>query len=298
MGVVLGPASHNRTMNGTKLLALSVAIAYSTVCAMASVGSAQVGERHKTRHTNAGHMLDPMVGCTQVAAKFLTEPVLRGKAVEAAVGYCSSAAYVKDPSYTCGHFKEAIEVALEHDQFFKKYDAESFCKSTEQYMMGLRGASRVPNTGSGPLLNFKVSAQCEPMVARAFAPDETLETLSVPDFWYAVCSNQNCAHFLPSRTKWCKVQRPPTHSHVVCEAVRKFARDEAEIHEEGEMTPKQICALYGEFVKETGIDVDAYEKVMHYETAQRLTVPMEIAEEKALITSQMIHSRSAHHHRA
>lgn len=284
-------------MNGTKLRALAVVHAYGAVFAMASVDT-QVGERHKTRDTDSGHMQDPMVACTEVAARFLKEPVLRGKAVEAAATYCSSAAHVKDPGYVCPHFKEAVVVALEHDHFFEKYDAESFCKSTEYYMMSLRGASKVPNTGSGPLLNFKVSPECEPMVAATFAPDKRLDTLSVPDFWYAVCSNQDCAHLLPSRTKWCKIQRPPTHSHVVCEAVRKFARDEAEIHAEGAMTPKQICSLYGEFVKETGIDVDAYEKVMHSETAKRLTVPMQIAEDKALITSQVVHAHHAHYHRA
>lgn len=285
-------------MTVTKLRALAVIHLYSAVFTMASVDSAQMGKRHTTRDTESGHMLDPMVACTEVAAQFIEEPILRGKAVEAAAKYCSSATHVKDPSYVCPHFKEAVMVALENDQFFKKYDAEYFCKSTEEYMLRLRGASRVPNTGYGPLLNFKVSAECEPMVAAAFAPDKTLDTSSVPDFWYAVCSNQDCAHFLPSRTKWCKIQRAPKHSHVVCEALRKFARDEAEIHEEGAMTPKQICFLYGEFVKETGIDVDAYEKVIHYETAKRLTVPMEIAEEKALITSQMVHAHYAHYHKA
>lgn len=85
-----------------------------------------------------------------------------------------------------------------------------------------------------------------------------------------MCMNQDCAHFLQSRTKWCNTQRAPTHSYVVCEAVRRFAMDEVQVHEEKTMTPPQICALYGEFVKEMGIDVDAYEHAIHQDTTKRV----------------------------
>jgi len=251
-----------------KLLALAVVQAHGAAVAMSSVLASHVDTARKTLGTDAGHTEDPVVRCTKVAAEFIKEPLIRGKAIKAAADYCSSASHVKDPRTVCTHFKEAVEVALEHNQVLEKYDAKAFCKSTEEYVANLQGAARVPNTGSGPLMNFELSPKCEPTVASAFAPDQSLDSASVPDFWYAVCNNQNCAHFLPSRTKWCKTQKPPTHSYMICEGVRKFAHDEVQVHEGGMMTPNQICALYGEFVKEMGIDADAYKKVIHHKTAK------------------------------
>jgi len=252
-----------------KLFTLAPVFAHGAAVAMASVLTSHGDAARTTLGTDASHTEDQMEKCIQVAGTFIKEPVLRGEAVEAAANYCSSAAHVKDPGNLCPHFKEAVELALEHDQSAEKYDATAFCTSTEEYVGNLQGAARVPNTGSGPLLNFKVSPACESTVASAFAPEKALDSASVPDFWYAVCNNQNCAHFLPSRTKWCNVQKPPTHSWMICNGVRKFAHDEAEVHEGSKMTPKQICALYAEYVKEMGIDEDAYKKVMHHKTAEK-----------------------------
>jgi len=214
--------------------------------------------------------LDDLAKCTRVASKFITVPVPRQDAIDMASSYCDSDPQIQDRIFICPHFKEGVERALELQAYDKQYDAAEFCEATEQYMLDIRGASRVSNTGTGPLLDFKISDQCTDAVASAFHPMEELESSMVPDFWYAMCMNQDCAHFLQSRSKWCNTQKTPTHSYVVCEAVRKFAMDAVQAHEEKTMTPHQICALYGEFVKEMGIDVDAYEHAIHSDTTERV----------------------------
>jgi len=237
------------------------------VIAVAAVSS--VAQARLSRHL-LDDALDDLAKCTRVASKFLTAPVSREVAVEKAFTYCTTDSQVKESKYVCPHFKEGVERALEHQDYEKQYDAAEFCEATEQYMLDIRGASRVQNTGNGPLLDFQISDKCQDAVASAFSPMEKLESSAVPDFWYSMCMNQNCAHFLPSRTRWCNIQRAPTHSYVVCEEVRRFAMDEVEVHEEKTMTPKQICELYGEFVKEMGIDVDSYEHAIHHDTAKRV----------------------------
>mmetsp|Transcript_24403 Transcript_24403/g.69983 ORF Transcript_24403/g.69983 Transcript_24403/m.69983 type:complete len:293 (-) Transcript_24403:314-1192(-) len=220
---------------------------------------------HKQHLALAEHRdtADDLFTCFNVSGEFVGENVDRADVVKKALNYCKNKADLPNRSFVCPHFKEGISRALELEPEEKLYNAKSFCEATEAYMINVRGASRVPRTGSGPLLGFTVSPECKQIVAAAFAPDETLATSSVPDFWYAMCINQDCAHFLPSRAKWCNIQREPTHSVVVCEAARKFALDEVTVHEAKAMNPEQICSLYSEFAEEMGIDVDAYEQVIH-----------------------------------
>jgi len=206
---------------------------------------------------------DDLFNCINVTGGFLGGASSREDAISKAVSFCEGDKDLAEPTLACPHFKEAVSRALELEPKDKLFDAKSFCEATEAYMINIRGASRVPRTGKGALLNFEVSDHCTTAVAAAFAPDKTLASSSVPDFWYAMCMNQDCAHFLPSRAKWCNVHREPTHSVVVCEAARRFAIDEVVVHESGAMSPEQICALYGEFVEEMGMDLSAYEQVVH-----------------------------------
>jgi len=214
-----------------------------------------------------------IVACTRVARQFIKAPAIRAVILEHAENFCDESNRLAKSRFACDHFQEAVESALSMQQEETKYDASSFCEATETYMLDLRGATRVPNMGSGPLQDFKVSSQCTSVVSSAIKPQVHMSTSKVPDFWYAMCMNQNCAHFLPSRTKWCNEKLTPTHSVVVCEALRKFALDEAAVHEEGNLEPKQMCDLYGEFVREMGIDVDSYEHVIHSDSPRRLPSP-------------------------
>lgn len=230
--------------------------------------------------------------CTQVASEFLDAPVSREQATEKAMDYCVGRKGLAERSYACPHFKEAVERALELEPPERRFDASSFCAVAEAYMLTLRGASRVPRTGSGPLVDFEVSPKCEKAVASTFAPAKELDSAHVPDFWYAMCMNQDCAHFLPSRTRWCNIQRQPTHSVVVCKEARKFAIDEIAVHEAGKMGASQICALYGEFVKEMGIDVEAYEHVMHFDSTRRVPRPSD--QDFALQSSRLVNTVTQH----
>jgi hypothetical protein len=127
--------------------------------------------------------------------------------------------------------------------------------------------------GHGPLINFHVDKSCIPAVKSAFAPDVKLSTEHVPDFWYAMCVNQDCAHFLPSRTRWCDVEEEPTHGIAVCDALRTFVTDEVQVLGAGDVGPSEVCEMYGEFVKEMGINVEAYEHVMHRDSRHKMPLP-------------------------
>lgn len=226
--------------------------------------------------------------CKKTAAKFIDSPMLAERVIENAIDFCATEGRITDSVYACPHFQETIRRALELEPPDKLYSPESFCKVTEQFVISLRGAPRVPRAGTGTLLDFKVSDECVSTVASAFAPQEVLASDSVPDFWYAMCANQDCGHYLPSRTKWCDIQRTPTHSIVVCEEARRFALDEVIVHDAKVMGPRRICALYAEFVKEMGIDIYAYEHVMHNSTVAKLPRPG--ARERALLSARMVNA--------
>mmetsp|Transcript_108408 Transcript_108408/g.317162 ORF Transcript_108408/g.317162 Transcript_108408/m.317162 type:complete len:338 (-) Transcript_108408:96-1109(-) len=257
--------------------------------------AARVGAPHRPRRADRATLARRSVdfsACRATAAKFLDSPVPAARAIEKAMDFCALEGRILDSNYACPHFREAITRALEPGGA-EALDAAAFCRATEAYVLSLRGAARVPRTGSGPLLGFRVSPACAGAVAAAFAPEARLASASVPDFWYAMCMNQDCAHFLPSRTRWCDIQRQPTHSATVCEAARRFALDEVLVHETKTMSPEQICALYGEFVKEMGIDVDAYEHVMHNDSVRSLPVPDD--QTRTLLSSQMVNDAKVHY---
>jgi len=199
---------------------------------------------------------------------------------------------VGDKNYVCPHFKEAVEAALEDLDASEEISAKQFCEITEEHMLDMRGAARVPNIGAGPMTNFKISETCAMAVGGAVAPKDTVAAESVPDFWYAMCFNQDCAHFLPSRTRWCSVNRAPTHSYKVCEGVRKFARDSVAIVKgKEELSPHQVCDIYKEFVTEIGIDIEAYEAVMQGDTVKRVPVPENAV--RALLSSRLVNEAGA-----
>lgn len=196
--------------------------------------------------------------CEQVAFKFIDFPDIAGPTIKKAVHYCN-----QQKSSTCGHYQEVIERSLEREYDGRVYDAKTFCLATETYVAEMHGAARVPRVGRGTLTDFEISPTCEQTVAAAFAPHAGLSSVSMPDFWYSMCLNQDCAHFLQSRTRWCELSKAPRHSVSVCEGVRKFAADEVAVHSPTSMTPKQACELYGEYVQEMAEDVGVYLSVMH-----------------------------------
>jgi len=212
--------------------------------------------------------------CMEHATQFVKGKMTGDRITTAAGDHCALSKSVGDKNYVCPHFEEGLRGAFSTRPADQKYDAEAFCWLSETYFLELRGAARVPNMGHGPLINFHVDKSCIPAVKSAFAPDTKLSTEHVPDFWYAMCVNQDCAHFLPSRTRWCDVEEEPTHGIAVCDALRTFVNDEVEVLGPGKnVGASEVCEMYGEFVKEMGINVEAYEHVMHRDTRHKMPKP-------------------------
>jgi len=230
--------------------------------------------------------------CMEHATQFISGEMLPARLIEAAQDHCAMSKQIGDKNYVCPHFQEGLEGAFSTQPADRKFNAENFCWLAETYFIELRGAARVPNMGSGPLINFHIADSCNPAVTSAFSPDTALSTEHVPDFWYAMCVNQDCAHFLPSRTRWCDVERDPTHSIVVCDALRTFAKDETSVLGSGDMTPDEVCDVYGEFVKEMGINVEAYEHVMHKDTRHKMPIPDDHL--RALQSANMVNEAQGH----
>jgi len=205
--------------------------------------------------------------CTSNAEKFITTPVKKSRAIERAMDHCALDKKVDDKNFVCPHYREILTAAFARESTTQTFNAKSFCEVTELYVSQLKDAADVPNMGKGAGFHFKLSEECKPTVAKSFEKGKkTLPAKSVPDFWYALCMNQDCAHFLPSRTRWCTHDHQPTHSQSVCEAVRVFARDEAFVMEKNlgkDLDSEQVCSIYDDFVEETHIDVSAYMHVVY-----------------------------------
>eukprot|EP00929_Paragymnodinium_shiwhaense_P047150 TRINITY_DN23919_c0_g1_i1.p2 TRINITY_DN23919_c0_g1~~TRINITY_DN23919_c0_g1_i1.p2 ORF type:complete len:315 (+),score=75.93 TRINITY_DN23919_c0_g1_i1:78-1022(+) len=235
---------------------------------------------------------EDIASCVTFMNEVLEQPEVPERAVERAVDHCAISKREDDRNYVCVHFKEGLEDAFADVPPGQTVTSQSFCEITENYMLAIRGASRIPNIGSGPLINFKVAPTCEPAVQKHFEGAESIDSAKVPDLWYGLCMNQDCAHYLPSRTRWCEVQEIPTHSASVCDAARKFASDGVAAMSKPAMTPKDVCGLYEDFVREIGHDVEAYEHIVHCDTSSR--VPTLGDKARALQSSRMLNNAGKH----
>lgn len=263
--------------------------------ALLAVAAARGADAHGFLRTRAGRSAvspEDMAHCVKYAARFMDEPMRKALAIERATDHCAVDKKIDDRNYFCPHFKEGLTGAFLHESESKEFTAASFCEVSENHMLQLRGATRVPNMGSGPLMNFKLSASCEQTTLQALAPARKLPSSQVPDFWYALCMNQDCAHFLPSRTRWCDVDRQPTHSAIVCEGVRDFAKDEVAVDMSHDMEPKEICHMYAEFIEEIGIDVESFEHVVHSDQPDYVPVPSD--PDRALGSSRQVNAAAKH----
>lgn len=149
------------------------------------------------------------------------------------------------------------------------------CERTEAHMTELQGVARVPRVGSGMIHISDTKKTCEPTVEAALDGAPTISSSSVPNFWYALCMNQDCAHMLPSRTKWCNISRPPSHSAAVCAAARTFALRHVESQPPYYMGHGEVCGLFSAFHKEMATDVAAYRRVLYGEAFPRQYVKHE-----------------------
>lgn len=231
--------------------------------------------------------------CAKHAKKFINKPMTKGRAIEYAVDHCALDKKVDDKNFVCPHYKEVLVNAFARESTQRELNPETFCEVAEAYIYALQmGAHNIPNMGVGEGTNFTVTEECESIVLKSLKPQSALPSKNAPDFWYALCMNQDCAHFLPSRTRWCKQSHMPTHSASVCEAIRTYARDEVTIFGSQELSSKEVCEMYDEFVEDTHINVEAYLHVVHGKEQHPVPEPDDRA--RALQSAQMKNEAGKH----
>jgi hypothetical protein len=231
--------------------------------------------------------------CSTHAKKFITKPMAKGQAIEYAVDHCALDKKVDDKNFVCPHYKEVLVNAFARESTQTEHSPVSFCEVAEAYVHALKtGAHNIPNMGEGEGPKFEVTKQCESIVLKSMKPQTSLPSTNAADFWYALCMNQDCAHFLPSRTRWCTHDHMPTHSSSVCEAMRTYARDEVTIFGSKELSAKDVCSMYDEFVEDTHINVEAYMHVVHGIKEHPVQSPDDKA--RALQSAQMKHEAGKH----
>lgn len=214
-----------------------------------------------------------MNGCIADAKKFMNKEYTKMKAIERAMDHCALSKKVDDKNFVCPHYREILNAAFRREPTDRLYSTESFCNVAEVYVHQLQSAAKVPNMGTGEGLKFKLGKDCKSIVLASLAPQKKMPAVSAPDFWYALCMNQDCAHFLPSRTRWCTHNHQPTHSASVCEAVRLYAHDEVAVLGPKEVDANQVCGMYDEFVEDSHIQVEAYMHVVHGKKQEKVPVP-------------------------
>jgi hypothetical protein len=214
-------------------------------------------------------------------------------AIEKVVDKCAVSKRIDDNNYVCTHLQEALDSAFAYYAADQTFTPEQFCGVAEDYMLTVRGASRMPGVGSGPLLSFKLMPTCPQSISATFAVNQTTVLgKDAPDVWYNLCANAGCQHFLPSRTRWCKIDRSPTHSIRVCEDLRGFLLKQLAGQDMKQLDPTAMCNVYGEFAFAVGINIQSYEHVIHLEDSKGIPSPIDHA--RALRSSRLVNAADAH----
>jgi len=238
---------------------------------------------------------DDAAGCVKHASAFITKPMKKGRAIEQAMDHCAMDKKVDDKNFVCPHYREVLTGAFRREPTTQTYTAEAFCDVTELYVSQLEDAAKVPNLGKGTGKEFELSKDCKPTVMASMAGKKTLPADKAADFWYALCMNQDCAHFLPSRTRWCKHDHQPTHSQSVCESVRVYAQDEVHVMSKNlglSLDADQVCGIYDDFVEDTHANVMAYQHVVHGIKEHNVVSPAN--KKRALDSAKMKNEASGH----
>lgn len=149
------------------------------------------------------------------------------------------------------------------------------------------GAARVPNAGFGTLVNFTAGADCAAAVGNKIKPRIMVEGDDAASIWYHVCMNQECAHRLPSRTRNCTMDHPPTHSAWICEEAHEYMFGRLKDSKK-RLDVKDICGLYADFVRNLGVDMEAYRHVVHKDFAVQAWAPMPPSDTRGLLSAQLI----------
>jgi len=270
------------------------------VFAVALGSHARTPQHKKQQHS----LLSTKVGktkeeCIEVAKKFVPpEGAVPDKIIESSQDYCALR-YTANHSYVCPHFKEFIENSMmdEGVDRTKPLTAAKLCYLTEYHVSELRIQTlNVPNmvVDNATLEEFGIHKKCVPAISKAMKPETTMPKEKVPDFWYQFCLSQDCAHYLPSRHRWCSINKSPTpqHSNQLCLLVRDYAIRSAPNFPD-KMTAKDMCSLYIGFADESLVNVEAYEYVVHDGSKDNILVPTD--PQKALLHSQLVNTAGGHY---
>jgi len=233
--------------------------------------------------------------CLRVASRFIHGPKAIKLVKELAVDFCAKSKSPEERGIVCPPFIHSLHRVLDSQPDDGIVTAEGFCAIAEARMLETRGATRVSNVGSGPLMNFTISESCPKMLEAQMGTTHLVSQEHAPDMWYIACMSQDCGHHLPSRTKWCNQNHPPTHSMWICESARSFVKEQTKLGGKP-LSGADMCGLYSDFVKELSVDVEAYEHIMHADTVKRVPVPNQA--DLALRSTQLVNDAGARDLRA
>lgn len=233
--------------------------------------------------------------CSEQFSKFIPKSGLsKTKVPEAAQDYCAREASAEH-SYSCPHFTKFVEDALVDFVKEEPLSASDICQHTEHHLHELRVQSvNVPNVGNGTLDKPIVHGDCIPAMEEAMKDKKEVPSDAVPSFWYTFCVSQDCAHFLPSRHRFCETNHAPTptHSNALCVLVQDFAKDNLG-SSASSWGPKELCNLYDGFMEKSLHNAEAYEYVIHALSKENIPEPNDPT--KALLHSQLTNTASAHY---
>jgi len=219
---------------------------------------------------------DDLATCEQNAKQWLHSPITKERAVTAAMNHCVTEKYVKKADRTCSQYGDLLTGAFKREHSETKYTAAAFCKVAENYAVQMKGAANIPKMGKGSGSEFKISESCKVAAAKEITGAK-LPAHRAPKFWYSLCVNQDCAHYLPSRTRWCTASHAPTHGYSVCESLMSYVSSKVErpaaALKDNSFDADQLCHMYDEFVEEKNEEYGAYMHVVHKKQAPIITAP-------------------------
>merc|ERR1719473_1938783 len=238
--------------------------------------------------------------CLEVVKEFVSpEGMVPDSVIEKSQDYCALR-YTAENSYVCPKFKNFVQNSMEDEGVdrSKPLKPAQVCYLTEYHLHELRVQTmNVPNLAvdNATLEEFGVHEDCKPAVAKEIKPEEALAKDKVPDFWYQFCLSQDCAHYLPSRHRWCSLNKSPTpqHSNQLCLLVRTYAQSSLSSFENSKLGPDDICAMYLGFVDESLHNAEAYEYVTRDGSKANMVEPNNPG--KALLHSQLVNTAESHH---
>jgi len=205
-------------------------------------------------------------GCEAYAMEWLSAPATKEQVKDKANAACQMDQDIKQGA--CARYGKLIDRAFHYKHSKDVFSSKDFCTIMEAYVQQMDNANKVPYMGKGEGADFKLDKTCKIAARKSMAPNDDLPAESAPNFWFALCMHQDCAHFLPSRSRFCTVSHEPTHSASVCDALRTFVEEHLDLTHHthtSHVKEDELCSMYDGFVETTHSEREAYMHVVHGE---------------------------------